>query len=317
MVSVQAELEQSEAILAELLFSQHLFLRRLARHIERFRGKRLRPALVHFAARVFGGEAPLAGEVAALVEMIHLASLCHDDILDEAATRRNVPTLNAQWGAQVAVVTGDLLLSRAFARLATLPDPRPFQVLTRAGQLICEGELLQVGCRFQAGLSEQDYLDLIEKKTAVLFGASAQLGGLLAGASEPEAQRLEAYGRRVGRAFQIVDDCLDLSGVESSAGKSLGGDLKNGELTLPVIHLLRTAGEATRQEVLRLLRPGCPELSRERLRPHLQATGSIAYALERARQELDAACAELAFLPPSAARDSLAEFCEYIRGAHV
>jgi len=136
MASVQAELEQSEAILAELLFSQHLFLRRLARHIERFRGKRLRPALVHFAARVFGGEAPLAGEVAALVEMIHLASLCHDDILDEAATRRNVPTLNAQWGAQVAVVTGDLLLSRAFgsdgkpdlpARDTVGTDSRPFR----------------------------------------------------------------------------------------------------------------------------------------------------------------------------------------------
>src|SRR5882724_205480 len=167
---VLADLEHSEEILSKFLTSQYAYIQTLVRHIERFKGKRLRPAILHLCARAFGGEAPLAGDVAALVEMIHLATLCHDDILDDADTRRNVPTVNAQWGNKSAVMTGDILFSRAFEILGKLDDPRPFRILSRISRLICEGELLQIDSRFKTDIDEDAYFDLIEKKTAVLFG---------------------------------------------------------------------------------------------------------------------------------------------------
>jgi octaprenyl-diphosphate synthase len=309
---VSQDVEASEELLQNYLDSPYAFLRALASHLERFRGKRLRPILLHLSARALGGEAPLAREVAALIEMMHLATLCHDDVLDGSDTRRATPTVHAQWGNKTAIITGDLLFSRASERLGRLEDPRPFRLISRAARLICEGELLQVGSRFNLQLEERDYLDMVEQKTGVLFGVAAQLGALLAGADEDEGLRLESYGRRLGLAFQIADDCLDLTGVESTVGKSLGSDLKNGELTLPLIHLLAAANPSAREDLTRVLRPGSPDLTRAALRPYLERTDSIAYAYQLARRELQHAREELAFLPPSAARNSLLELPDYV-----
>lgn len=298
--------------MSELLSSTHPFLSSLAGHLERFRGKRLRPVLVHLSARAFGGEAPLAAEVAAVIELIHLATLCHDDVLDKAETRRSVTTVNARWGNRAAIITGDLLFSRALERLGRLDDPRPYRILSRAARLVCEGELLQIGARFNAGLTEEDYFDLITKKTAVLFGAATQLGALLAGATEDEGLRMEAFGRGLGIAYQIVDDCMDLVGVETTAGKSLGSDLRNGELTLPVIHLLSSAGPGLREELLREFRPGGAAIDRKTLQAHLQRCGSVEYALQIARRDLQRACESISSLPPSAAKNALLSFRDYV-----
>ncbi|MBI3829019.1 MAG: polyprenyl synthetase family protein [Planctomycetes bacterium] len=309
---VLPDLERSEQVLLKLLSSQYAYIQTLMQHIERFRGKRLRPALLHLSAQAFGGEAPLSYEVAALVEMLHLATLCHDDILDESATRRRMPTVNAAWGNKTAVMTGDILFSLAFEHLGRLADPRPYRILSRISRLICEGELLQIASRFEVELDEGRYFDLIEKKTAVLFGAAAELGALLAGASEADGRKLYEYGRRLGLAFQIVDDCLDLIGVESTVGKSLGSDLKNGELTLPLIHLLANAGAPQKQELLALLKPGQEGLTRERLRPYLDRTGSVNYAITVARNELQRARDEVTALPASQAKTALLELPEYV-----
>ncbi|MCZ7647014.1 MAG: polyprenyl synthetase family protein [Planctomycetota bacterium] len=309
---VLAELEQTEAVLARQLSSRYGFIQTLVRHIERFRGKRLRPALLLLSARAFGGEAPLATEVAALVEMIHLATLCHDDILDDAATRRSVPTVNAEWGNKAAVMTGDILFSRAFEVLGGLDDARPYKQLSHTARLICEGELLQIASRFNAGLTEEDYFDLIDKKTAQLFGAATELGALLAGASEADGKKLFLYGQRLGMAFQIVDDCLDLMGVETTVGKSLGSDLKNGEPTLPLIHLLAHAETATKLDLLRLFTPGNPNLTRENLRPHLERSGAVEYALKVAHDEIQRARDEIAFLPESASKEVLHDLPHYV-----
>lgn len=309
---VRADLERTETFMAELLSSTHPFLSALSGHLERFRGKRLRPVLLHLAARAFGGEAPLAAEVAAVIELIHLATLCHDDVLDEASTRRSVPTVNARWGNRAAIITGDLLFCRALERLGRFDDVRPYRILSRTSRLVCEGELLQIGARFNAGLTEDDYIELVTKKTAVLFGAATQLGALLAGATEDEGLRMEAFGRSLGVAYQIVDDCMDLTGVETTAGKSLGSDLRNGELTLPVIHLLTTAGSGLREELLREFRPGRAAFDRETLIQHLKRCGSVEYALQTARRELKRASESLSSLPPSLARNTLLSFPEYI-----
>jgi len=309
---VLADLEHSEEILSKFLTSQYAYIQTLVRHIERFKGKRLRPAILHLCARAFGGEAPLAGDVAALVEMIHLATLCHDDILDDADTRRNVPTVNAQWGNKSAVMTGDILFSRAFEILGKLDDPRPFRILSRTSRLICEGELLQIDSRFRTDIDEDAYFDLIEKKTALLFGAAAELGALLAGATEAESRSMYAYGRRLGIAFQVVDDCLDLVGVEETVGKSLGSDLKNGEPTLPLIHLLANSSGARKQEVLNFFKPESGGLTREGLKPYLERSGSVEYALQIARSEIQRARDEIGFLPASGAKTALLEIPEYV-----
>lgn len=309
---VKQDLDRTETFMSELLSSTHPFLSSLAGHLERFRGKRMRPVLVHLSARAFGGEAPLSAEVAAVIELIHLATLCHDDVLDKAETRRSVTTVNARWGNRAAIITGDLLFSRALERLGRLDDPSPYRILSRAARLVCEGELLQIGARFNAGLTEEDYFDLITKKTAVLFGASTQLGALLAGATEDEGLRMEAFGRSLGIAYQIVDDCMDLVGVETTAGKSLGSDLRNGELTLPVIHLLSSAGPSLREELLREFRPGGAAIDRKTLQAHLQHCGSIEYALQIARRDLQRACESISSLPPSAAKNALLSFNDYV-----
>ena len=308
---ILADLEKSETLLSRNLSSQYAFVNTLCKHIERFKGKRLRPAVLHLTARAFGGEAPLAADAAALVEMIHLATLCHDDILDDAATRRNVATVNEKWGNKSAVMTGDILFSRAFELLGRLNDPRPFRILSRVSRMICEGELLQIDSRFNAALDEDAYFDLIEKKTAVLFGAASELGALLAGAREAESKRMYAYGRRLGIAFQIVDDCLDLTGVESTVGKSLGSDLKNGEPTLPLIHLFNRATGASKQELLTLFKPN-GGMTREVLRPYLEREGSVEYALQIARAEIQRARDEIDFLPASAAKQSLLDIPRYV-----
>ncbi len=309
---ILADLEQSEESLSKFLTSQYAYIQTLVRHIERFKGKRLRPAVLHLSARAFGGEAPLSYDVAALVEMIHLATLCHDDILDDAETRRNVATVNARWGNKSAVMTGDILFSRAFEILGRFDDPRPFRILSRTSRLICEGELLQIDSRFKPEIDEDAYFDLIEKKTAVLFGAAAELGALLAGAKDNESKHLYAYGRRVGMAFQIVDDCLDLVGVEKTVGKSLGSDLKNGEPTLPLIHLLANTTGARKQELLNMFKPESGTLSREALKPYLERSNSVDYALQIARNEIQRALDEIAFLPASSAKTALLEIPNYV-----
>ena len=309
---VVSDLTRTEEILSKLLTSQYAYINTLVQHIERFKGKRLRPAVLHLSARAYGGEAPLAFEVAALIEMLHLATLCHDDILDEAMTRRNVETVNARWGNKSAVMTGDILFSRAFEVLGRLDDPRPFRILSRVSRLICEGELLQIDSRFKVDLDEDAYFDLIEKKTAVLFGAAAELGALLAGAREAESKRLYAYGRRLGIAFQIVDDCLDLVGIEETVGKSLGSDLKNGEPTLPIIHLLANTTGARKQELLNMFKPGSSGFTREALRPYFERSGSIDYAMQIARAEIQRARDEIDFLPASGAKTALLQIPDYV-----
>lgn len=309
---ILSDLARSEENLSKLLTSQYAYINTLVRHIERFKGKRLRPAVLHLSARAFGGEARLACEVGALVEMLHLATLCHDDILDDAETRRNVETVNAKWGNKSAVMTGDILFSRAFEVLGRLDDPRPYKILSRVSRMICEGELLQIDSRFKVDLDEDAYFDLIEKKTAVLFGAAAELGALLAGAKESESKRLYAYGRRLGIAFQIVDDCLDLVGIEQTVGKSLGSDLKNGEPTLPIIHLLANSTGARKQELLTLFRPENGGPTRESLRPYLERAGSVDYALQIARAEIQRARDEIDFLPASSAKTALLEIPDYV-----
>lgn len=309
---VQHRMAGVEEHISKLLQDDNPSIARLTHHIEKLKGKRLRPGLALLTSLACGGDDGRAERWAAYVELIHLASLCHDDILDEAHLRRGMPTVHRAFGTKAAVMTGDLIFSRVFEKLAEEGQVVAMQKLSRATRLICEGEILQIAYRRQWSLTREEYLDLIEKKTAVLFEAAAELGAIAAGASAEIVAAAGSYGRNLGMAFQIVDDLLDLVGMESTIGKSLGSDLRNGELTLGVIHLLAVATDSVRAQVLDDLEDRLPGHAVERLASALGEYKCAEYILETAQNYVRQALAAIGSLPAGEARRTMELLADYL-----
>lgn len=301
---VARELDEAERILAEAVHTDYAGVAELVRHVSHYRGKRLRPALLLLAGRACGRLTSLHPPLAAVVELIHTATLVHDDVLDGATVRRHVPTVNARWGNQQSVLLGDFLFTRAFCLATRLGDIRLCQVIGEATTRICEGEIRQGQQGGNLALGEDEYLDLIDAKTAELIACSSRLGALVSGAPEDVVAALERYGRWIGIAFQIADDLLDLVGEERATGKSLGTDLEQRKMTLPLIRLLSRAPEAQGALLRQILNaPG--NHKREALRPFLDESDALDYARRMAEGYAARARAELACLPPSPSRDLL------------
>jgi octaprenyl-diphosphate synthase len=297
------DLAEAERIFNAELKSRSAFVQLLVEHCADFRGKRLRPALVLLIARACGRVTHAHRVLAAVVEMIHTATLVHDDILDEAMVRRHAATVNAEWGNEPAVLLGDYLFSHAYHLAASLETTRACRWIGRATNLVCEGELQQVHNRGNLDLDEATYFEIVRGKTAELTAICGRLGAHYAGAGEAVEEAMEAYGRDLGVAFQIADDVLDLWGEERNAGKTLGTDLDKQKLTLPIIRFLATAPDDLARRVRGWLAEAHPD--RERLRPLLVASGSLEYAWEVARRHAAAAEATLEGLAPSPSREVL------------
>jgi octaprenyl-diphosphate synthase len=298
------DLEEVERILLRVLRPEHARVAPVVEHVRHYRGKRLRPMLLLLTARACGRVTPAHHLLGAVVEMIHTATLVHDDVLDGARVRRRVATVNALWGTQTSVLLGDYLFTHAFHLASTLDDVRACRLIGAATDRVCEGELCQVLQRGNLDLGEADYFAIIDGKTAELTACCCHLGALYAGASGEAVQRLSQYGRRVGLAFQIADDLLDLVGEEQATGKSLGTDLEQQKLTLPLIHLLTHGPAELAARVREVLR--APTVCRhELLRDWLHESGSLDYARRRAEQLADEARADLQCLPPSPFRSLL------------
>jgi octaprenyl-diphosphate synthase len=308
---IAPDLVEVERILARTLASARPSVARLVAYLENYRGKRLRPVLLLFTARACGRVTPAHHLLGAVVEMIHTATLVHDDVLDEAAVRRHVATVNAGWGNQTSILLGDYLFTHAFHLASTLEDVRACRLIGEATNRVCEGELQQ-GCeRGNLALSEDDYLDIIDGKTAELTACCCRLGALYSGASPAVVDSLARYGRWLGLAFQIADDLLDLVGEERATGKSLGTDLTQQKLTLPLIRLLAQAPADLAARLRQLLRsPG--NHKREALRPYLAETDALAYARNRAEDFAARARAELSCLPASPCRGVLETLTERV-----
>jgi octaprenyl-diphosphate synthase len=300
---IAAELAEAERIFAAELGTRAPIVQRLVEHSADFRGKRLRPALLLLTARASGTVTGAHPVLAAVVEMIHTATLVHDDVLDEAVVRRHAATINAEWGNEAAVLLGDYLFTHAFHLAASLESTLACRLIGRATNLVCEGEMQQVHSRGNLALDEAAYFEIIGGKTAALLAVCGRLGAHYAGADEETVGAMEGFGRDLGVAFQIADDVLDLWGDERTAGKTLGTDLEKQKLTLPIIRLLATADRPTAAQARALL---CgPDPDRGQLRPLLQRAGAIDYAWERACGFAVAAEAALDRLPESPARDVL------------
>lgn len=308
---IGGELEQVEKIFREELHSWHPYVTDVTSHVARFRGKRLRPILLLLVARACGGIRHEHRVLAAVVEMIHTATLVHDDVLDDANTRRHVATVNSRWNNETSVLCGDFLFTHAFHLAASLDSALACRLIGRATNLVCEGELAQIHERGNLELDEATYFRIIEGKTAELCALCSFLGAHFADCSEEQSKALEGYGRKLGLAFQIADDVLDLAGTEADTGKSLGSDFVQQKLTLPVIRLMETASDDDRALALEYL--GTPnEDSIRGFRQLLNQYGCVRYAEETARTLCEEARSSLDGLPDSPEKQMLDELTEFV-----
>lgn len=299
---IATELAESEAILTATLAPYDSPIGGLVRRLENYRGKRLRPALLLLAAKASGEIRPAHAILAAVVEMIHTATLVHDDVLDEADIRRHSATINAEWGNKVAILFGDTLFTHAF-HLSSTVDVRACRLIGEATNRVCAGELRQVCHQGRIDLSEEEYFAVIDGKTAALTEVSTRLGAIYAGAEE-HAESLATYGAQLGLAFQIADDLLDLVGDEQTAGKTLGTDLKQRKMTLPLILALVRLPKPEGERLRSALEKETPDLT-QLVSEALTKTGAIEAARTRAFDHAEAARAALERLPESPARSIL------------
>jgi octaprenyl-diphosphate synthase len=303
---IRGDLEKAERIFTNELASDSRYVRELVAHLRHYRGKQLRPALLLLAARACGRVTPEHHTLAAVVEMIHTATLVHDDVLDHADLRRHVPTVNAHWGNASSVLLGDLLFTHSFYLASTTGSTLACRLIGEATNRVCAGELQQIGERGNLDLSEERYFDIIRGKTAELTACACRLGALFAGADEAVAEALARYGRDLGVAFQIVDDLLDLVGREEQTGKSLGTDLEQQKLTLPLIRLLNQAPPEQNRHLRHIL-ASQENHKRCKLADYFAQSDALDYARRAAERYAANARYELHVLPPSECRHILEE----------
>lgn len=304
-------LERTEQVLARELRNDSPFVNDLLKYGGKLGGKRLRPALLFLAAEASGEVNETHDVLAAVVEMIHTATLVHDDVLDEAEMRRHLATVNARWNNEASVLLGDYLFSHAFYLASTVGSTFACQRIGRSTNRVCEGELMQVGHRGNHALTEDEYYQIIDGKTAELCACASHLGAKYACDKESYWTALEAYGRNLGMAFQIADDLLDLSGNEEETGKSLGTDVEKQKATLPIIHCYASADESERRQLIQLLdTPGAS--TRRELTDWFERFGALQYASTKAQKFAEAARNQLQPLPESAAKELLKELTVFV-----
>ena len=275
-------------------------------------GKMIRPALVLLAGSCCENITDEHVKVAAIIEMIHNATLLHDDVIDHGQKRRGQPTFNSLWGNESAVLMGDFLLSRVFKLCAEI-KPELTKEISVAAVRLCEGELKQIIQRRNWRLSESEYIDVITEKSAVLFSCCCSIGAVLAGAKEPQVMSLSEFGLNAGIAFQITDDLLDISGDEKVTGKNSGNDLNQCKLTLAVIHLLGTVDGTDKDAMINSYLEG-KKTNQDRVRftKILKNSGSLEYAHTRAREFVGKAIKALDGFQDSDAKEALIETAKFM-----
>ncbi len=267
-------------------------------------GKRLRPALALLAGGATGNITTEHLDLAVTVELIHAATLVHDDILDTAELRRGQPTANAKWGNALSVLLGDCLFAHALKLASGMRSPEMMRRMAEAASDVCSGEIVQTQRRFDLKLSVPDYYRIIEMKTGALFAVATEQGAFLNEAAPAVISALRTFGLRLGTAYQIYDDVVDLAGEERAAGKSLGSDLRKGKLTLPVIYLLQNSEPGERDRICEIILGGDEEATASLVRRAVE-TGALKNAVASGRRMLREAGTQLEVLPEGRYREAL------------
>ncbi len=266
------------------------FVDEVVRYSFRVGGKRLRPAILFLTAKALGNVTEQHVRAAAAVEFVHTASLIHDDILDGALMRRHLATVNMKWSAQVGVLAGDLLLTKAMELMSRDDNMHGFRRLTDACRKTCEGELFQMGTIGRFDMTPEEYYTVIAGKTAPLIACSAELGAYYAGVNSEMIERFRAFGHRLGMAFQMFDDILDLVGETATMGKTLLTDLANGKPTLPLLLFLRDATALERAEVIAAIKESsCKKDIATFVVQKIQGSGAVELARQEAQKQIDEA----------------------------
>jgi octaprenyl-diphosphate synthase len=312
---IRRELDAVEESLLAEFQNDDQFVDRLARHGFRLGGKRLRPALLLLSGRACGELVRAHTDLATVLEMIHTATLLHDDVLDEATLRRHLDTVNARWDNEASILLGDFLLSRAIERVAAVGNCYAMGEIATAARIVCEGELRQVHWRGNFDLTEGDYLRIIADKTAALTSCACRLGAHFSGADGALCDRFARFGQALGVAFQIVDDLLDVLGDEATVGKSLGTDLVKQKATLPLIRLLGQASVQDRQQILALLNSHGDHRS-ELQQSWYRDSDAIEYSYQQATEYTRRASQELDGLTSTAALEMLQALTDFVVDRH-
>lgn len=245
---ILSQLDQVESEIENIISSDKLFIQELTKYIVEYKGKRIRPAILLLAGLDTGALQYPHIQASAVIELIHTATLVHDDVMDGANIRRHKKTVHQRWSNHTAVMLGDFLYCSSFEMISNWSDSKPFQLLTKTTRQMCEGEILQLHNKHNLDLSRQEYNEIIQLKTASLFAVSCWLGAHLNGLDTKICQYLYQFGESIGMAFQIMDDVIDLIGNEKDKGKSLGTDLKEGKMTLPMLHMMNSIKDPKHQE---------------------------------------------------------------------
>ena len=274
-------------------------------------GKRIRPALSILVGGATGSITDSHLKLGTILELIHMATLVHDDIIDGATTRRSVPTANSKWGDGMAVLLGDALFSHALMLSTEFDDLVLSRAIASASRDVCQGEILQTQRRFDLTLTRNDYFTIIEMKTGALFAAATDLSAYISGVSPKTRAAMNGFGMKLGAAYQIYDDCLDLVGSEDQFGKTLRTDLEKGKLTLPMLYLLEDAGD-TQREILQKRIIQQEELDLTVLAGIAEYQGAIGRSLDYATALLREASESLSLLEESAYRQALSEMLNFL-----
>lgn len=273
-------------------------------------GKRLRPLLVLLTANALGYQGKDHLSLAAIIEFIHTATLLHDDVVDVSSLRRGRPTANAQWGNAPSVLVGDFLYSRAFQMMVAIGNMDVMAILSDTTNIIAEGEVQQLVNAKDPNVNEENYFRVIDKKTAILFAAACEVAAVACGANDAQRKALGIYGRKVGVAFQLVDDALDYTGDADTLGKNVGDDLAEGKPTLPLIYAMRTGTPEQADIIATAIRNGDAS-QLPAILEIVQATGGMTYTLECAKKEVHEAIAQLAQLPGNRFTQAMQQLAEF------
>jgi len=311
---IRADLEKVDEEFSRHVQSKVSLIPQIGQYIRTSGGKRMRPAVLLMAARLSGYSGDRAVLYAAVVEFIHTATLVHDDIIDDADLRRGRLAVHSRWGNDITVLLGDYLYIKSMALALTHDTLEIVRLLCDVTLKMIEGEIYQLTKNGDADITEEEHFDIMRRKTAYLFGGCAQIGGLLGSVSKEREHALREYGFNLGIAFQLVDDLLDYTGDAETVGKPIGSDLREGKVTLPLIHLQRQEPDGIGSRIIRdaVASRSVTEDQWNELRRGLREHASIDYAYRRAIEFADGAKKHLYAFPPSPERDALVALPDYV-----
>lgn len=310
---IQKDLEKLESSIDELISTRVSYIKEIVTYIIKSGGKRVRPVLVMLCSKLCGYRGRKHIPYAAIIEFIHTATLLHDDVVDNAKTRRGLSTVNTVWGNEPSVLVGDFLYSRSFELMSRDGNNEILKTISKVTTALSEGEILEIVKTADVETTEKDYYEIIGNKTAVLFGAACEIGAILGQRPDNERRALRNFGYDLGIAFQLMDDVLDYTSYNDVLGKRVGTDLKEGKVTLPLIHILRNAGEKNKARIEKIFaKPRITQRDFDRVLAIIEKNGGIAYTLEATERHLTQAKRYLDVFPASRYKTALLELADYM-----